>query len=1030
MSDAKLLRRGLLDVFRTIPSLARLAVVGLLFATNSAFGQFPTPQLTSLSPPGAKQGGSIDLTVVGADLDDADKLVFSHPGITATAKMGPTSDFQKTPRPVPNSFTVNIAADVPTGIYEARVVGRFGATNPRAFVVSNLDELAEAAGNNAPDKAMELPIGPVVNGRVDANSRDYYKFTLSPNQRVLIECLGQRIDSKIDATLVLYSADGREITRSRDVAFKDPLLDFTSPAGGQFVVAVYDFVYGGGADYFYRLSVHTRPHVDFVFPPSGPAGSNNSYTIYGRNLPGGQPADGVTLDGAKLQKLTVQIPIPADDAARQLAVGSFMLPRSALLDCVDYRLNGGGQATVYVSRGPVIVEQEPNNTPQTAQKVTLPCEFVGQFYPKRDADWIQFDAKKGEAYVIEVLAHRLGLECDPSLIIKKVTKNDKGEEVVSDVAQVDDPGDRNARIGGDFDTSTDDPEYKFTAPDEATYRVFVQDQFGTSRTDPRNVYRLAIRPAEPDFRIVAVAQLPSPQPNQPQVPLGVPVLRRGGTATIDVTVSRRDDFAGEVNLTVEGLPAGVTCRGAILGAAASTTQLVFSATEDAAPWAGPIRIVGKSTVDGKELVRTARAGSVAWGTANRQQSPPFYRVTRDFVLAVTDKDTMPAQVEAGEDKVWETSLGGKIEVPVTLKRRGEYKEAVKLTAVGLPAEIKPNEINLDPNTTAGKLEVAISNQQTKPGVYTFLLRSDTKTKYVRNPDAIKQAEDDQKLVVEIVMQRDAKVKEATTAKDAATKAAQEAAAAAKTADTAKTTAANTAKQTADAAKAAADKATAAKDAAAKDAANQDLAKAAADAQKAADDAAAAAKTAADQAAAADKAATEAAAKAKTAEEARVQSEAALKDAQAKLTEANQKKTEADKRVTDTKQANQPKDVNFPLYSTPIKLRVSASPIKVTPGSAMITGKQGAKIELPVKLERLFGFAEQVELTVEPPKGVAGLTAAKVDAPKDQTDSKLEVALDAKTPAGDHTITIRAKAKFNNVNVESSATVVVKVEPAS
>jgi hypothetical protein len=499
---------------------------------------------------------------------------------------------------------------------------------------------------------------------------------------------------------------------------------------------------------------------------------------------------------------------------------------------------------------------------------------------------------------------------------------------------------------------------------------------------------------------------------------------------LQLTLDRRDEFKGEVTVTVEGLPAGVTCPGAILGGDVSSAALILSAEENAAAWTGPIRIVAKSQVNGQEVVRVARTGTVSWGSANRQQATPVFRTTRDLVLAVTDKDMAPAFVKAGDDKVWETSLGGKLEVPLNLTRRGDFKEAVKLTASGLPAEIKPAEVNLDPNTAAGKLEIPVTNQATKPGVYTFYLRSDTKMKYVRNPDAVKAAEEDQQLVVARVAERDKAAKDATAAKDAATKAANDATAAAKQAEQAKTTAANAAKQTADAAKQAADKLTAAKDAAGKNAGDAKLAEAAAAAQKAADETAAAAKKAADELAAADKALADAQAKAKDADAAKVKSEQSLKEAQDKLTQANQKKTEADKRVTDLKAANAPKDVNLPIISTPIKLRVVASPLKVGVDTPQVAVKQGEKATVSFKLERLFGFADAAEFAIEAPAGVAGLAAPKVNVPNGQGEAKLEVSADKNATVGEHAFTVRVKAKFNNVNVETTEKVVVKVDKAS
>ena len=34
---------------------------------------------------------------------------------------------------------------------------------------------------------------------------------------------------------------------------RDPLIDFEAPADGDYVVGLYDFIYAGGGDYYYRL---------------------------------------------------------------------------------------------------------------------------------------------------------------------------------------------------------------------------------------------------------------------------------------------------------------------------------------------------------------------------------------------------------------------------------------------------------------------------------------------------------------------------------------------------------------------------------------------------------------------------------------------------------------------------------------------------------------------------------------------------------------------------------------------------------
>lgn len=1010
--------------------LIACAVVSL---ATSAQAQIPSTQITSLFPPGGKQGTTIELIVGGNDFDDVEKLAFSHPGLVAAPKMTTPTDFEPTPKPVPGAFTLTIAADVPPGIYPVRAIGRFGLSNSRPFVVGTLNEILDAGGNNSPDKALEVPVGSTVNGRVDQNAYDYLKLTLKQGERVLINLVGERIESRLNGTLVLLGPNGRELTRVRDSVGTDPVLEFTAPAEGAYLLKLQDAVYGGGGDYYYRLTVSAAPFVDFVFPPSGPAGSNNQYTIYGRNLPGGQPADGLMLGGSPLQKLVVNIPLPADEVAKaSLAAGALAPVRKAWQDAIEFRLptptGPANPVSVYYSKSPnLVVEQEPNNDAATAAKLTLPCEYVGQFYPQRDIDWFQFDAKKGEVYFIEAISSQLGLESDPYFALFRVTKNDKGEEQVADVAQVDDAQERQQRIGSDFDATSDDPSYKLTVPEDGTYRLMLRDQFGDGRKDPSYVYRLAIHPAEPDFRVLAYANPPLTQQEQNQTKLSAASIRKGGTLPIGIAIQRRDEFAGEITLSVEGLPAGVTCPVAVVGGNVESAMLVVSVPETAAAWSGPIKVVAKGKIGDREVVREARYAEVVWGTPNRQQQVPEFRLTPAVQLGIIDKDTEPAFVQVGEDKVYETSLGANVEIPITVTRRGDFKEALKLTAAGLPNEIRPKEANVAGNAAAGKFELQLNQQNIKPGIYTFYLRGETKRKLVRNPDAIPAAEAEQKALAEMLAKLAEAVKAATAAKDTATKTAQDMAAAAKTAEQKKTEATNNVKAKTDAAKQAADKLTQAKEAAAKDAANTALADAAKAAETASTEAAAAQKKTEEELAIADKALTDAQAAAKTAEEARLAAEAALKAANDKVTAGNAFKQQHDQKVNQIKQANQPKDVQFALASTPIKLKIVASPINLTAANPPAAVKQGEKQELIAKLERLYGFAEQIELRLEPPQGVQGLAAQQVNVPKEQAEGKLEVTAAANATPGQHVCVVKAKGRFNNVQVESSTNVTITVE---
>ena len=156
---------------------------------------------------------------------------------------------------------------------------------------------------------MELPLGAVVTGSADAGAVDFFRFSAKQGQRLLINCHGQRIDSRIDATLALYNSDGVQIKHVRDVAGRDPIIEFVAPEDGEYYVGVYDFEYNGGGEYFYQLAVHEGPYASFVFPPVGMPGETGKFTIYGHNLPGSKEVDGMAVAENAVQQVPVDVPM-------------------------------------------------------------------------------------------------------------------------------------------------------------------------------------------------------------------------------------------------------------------------------------------------------------------------------------------------------------------------------------------------------------------------------------------------------------------------------------------------------------------------------------------------------------------------------------------------------------------------------------------------------------------------------------------------------------------------------------------------
>ncbi len=613
-----------------------LAILCWCVAASNALAQLPQTRLYAAFPPGGQAGATFDYAVTrGDDLDELGKLIFSHPGIVATAKTSMASNGKA--ELVPNQFTVAIAADVPPGNYEVRGVGLYGISNPRMFVVGTRPEVLEVEPNNARTQATPVALGQTVNGRINgATDVDFFKFTGNPGQRVILDCVAQRIDSRLDASLEIHDAGGRRLAAARNNVARDAVLDFTVTQPGEYFIRLTDFIYSGSEDHFYRLSLRTSPFIDFVVPPAGLPGSTAQYTVYGRNLPAGEATDW-KLDGQPLQKQTVSITLPAE--ATGWPTGLRLEPYASGVDGFPFTLDSPNGPSNPVMIGftavPVTAEVEPNNLPANAQSVTIPGELSGHFQAKGDVDLYQFEAKAGEIVWLEVQGQRLGSGCDPYLTLDQVTVNDKGEETLKRIAAVDDEGTNLLPIV--FDTIHDDPVYKFTAPADGRFRITLRDRFGASRGAPSLQYRLMLRREIPDFRVVVVTEGPQP-PNVKNPQTWSVGLRRGDQFSIWAVVLRRDGFEDDVEISVEGLPPGVTCRGTTVGSKPSQALLVFESAEDAPEWAGTVKVIGKAKIADPVVAATVVTAGAA------------VKPAQDAVAAATTALTKPAaDLKAAED---------------------------------------------------------------------------------------------------------------------------------------------------------------------------------------------------------------------------------------------------------------------------------------------------------------------------------------------------------------------------------------------
>ncbi len=743
---------------RLLPGLAAFAFCASVAIAQQPPPGLPSPRLHNVFPAGVKAGESVEVTTNGFDIEEPTGLYFSHPGIKAefVPPEPPKADPKKKDAPPaakaapngPHKFKVSADASVPPGVYDIRFVGKWGVSNPRAFVVGNLPEVNEKEPNNDVPEAQKVEIGTIVNGIIaNPTDVDYTVFSGKKAQRVIVSCRASSIDSKAKAMIEIYSAEGRKLAINRNYKDGDAVADLVLPADGDYFVRLFEFTYQTGSpDHVYRLAISTAPWIDAVFPTAIEPGKPTSVTLFGRNLPGGSPADGLVLDGRPLEKLTVTITPPADaQAASRLTLRDRIEPGTALQDGFEYRLKGpGGESNavpIYFTHEKLALKKNAGGTKaEGAEAITTPCEVAGFIAKKGDRDWYSFEAKQGQEVVFELTAERHGIAADFFLNVYNPTN--KMQNLSGDI---DDDGSQQTSSlhpFGFYTRTADPPAFKLTIPADGKYLVAVGSHQASSLTGPRSAYTLRVGPPKPDFRAVVMPYSRFYQTGSD--------ARQGGVEAYDIFVQRQDGFNGPIDVTVEGLPKGVTAKPLVIGPTTYWGVLRLDIAADAPAFTGAITVKTTATIAGKPVTREARPASVTWGNPQPNQNIPVVaRLDQSLMLAVrpekaffkidADSTNATAKINNKDEKLAKLIVpqGTKVTVPVKVAWISPDKQNVVLAAEPMVQnpQNSPILVQITTQPTKDKPEGAIVldvKANAYPGKYSINLRGDAQVPFVRD----------------------------------------------------------------------------------------------------------------------------------------------------------------------------------------------------------------------------------------------------------------------------------------------------------
>jgi hypothetical protein len=576
----------------------------------------------------------VDVTLNGAGLVGA-TAVWTDLPITATIPAEIANNGKEAGKVV---VRMQIPADAIVGIGGLRVVTPKGISNLRLFMIDDLQPVAENGTNKALAQAQKLELPCVVTGTMEAESWDFYKFSVQAGQRITVEAVARRLGSKHDPSIRLLDLAGKELAYADDTEGigQDSRLTYTFQRAGDYVLEVRDVKFLGGADFIYRLRIGDFPPAALPFPLGGKRGTKVQVAATGQGTEAIPPLELIVPDNPNTAVVPLEVRSPTGGKVEPLIFQA-----------------GSTDETI---------EKEPNDDAASATRFAVPQVLNGRFEKPGDVDRFVFTAKKDERIVFETLSRSLGSPADVFMTIQ----NAQGQEL----GAADDSTPWNFPAAA----NKDDARLDFKVPADGDYTLSIWEL--NKRGGSEFLFRIRAAPFEPGFRLLA-RQLDAQKTSIDK--MDVPQ----GAAAMVLVRPVRTEYAGPIALSVEGLPAGLTASPTVIGAGQADTVITVNAAEGAALGAAHVRIVGTADINGKKVVEYADCSEIlSAGLANMPWPPR--NLTNRLALSVAEKPffTLEAKLDAPA-----LGRGTALLITITAKRADDFKDPITLAIQGLPPNV-------------------------------------------------------------------------------------------------------------------------------------------------------------------------------------------------------------------------------------------------------------------------------------------------------------------------------------------------------
>ena len=471
---------------------------------------------------------------------------------------------------------------------------------------------------------------------VGNGERHYFKFAAKKGQRYVFNMKAYRYNELtqefFNPQLRLYDAAGKQIAENHGYYDLDPLIDWSCPNEGDYLLEVRDLLGRGNPGDVYRLAMGSVPYDTALYPPVASSNAHVMANVIGKNLEG--------------VKTNFNLDTPAQTGIA--LVGSPVGPASSVcyrVPCGSRRREKRGQchSSCHLHRGDLRRAARRRRSAfrgmEGSSSVSTP-RVLGS--PSRVRVSL-LNAKGG------AIANMGG-----------VGRNDGLRQLDMDGRMA-----ANLQTGQVYTLKVEAPKERQLEPED--------DSTGTAY-----VYCVEARPASAVLEAVAR-------------PASV-TIRPGMATAVEVILARREGIAGDVTVTAQDLPPGVTATPAVIQPDRNRAFVILTADAGAKPLDQAIHIM--ATAKGAEGDITTRVvPQELYQIANDRR----WRNRRDCLAVVRGQPEFTASlVDSGPIRVQPKKA---VQVKVKIQRREGFKGTVLIQIDGLPSGWVANQEGAGPDQT-------------------------------------------------------------------------------------------------------------------------------------------------------------------------------------------------------------------------------------------------------------------------------------------------------------------------------------------